>query len=209
MSQEEKDEKERKEKEREEKRQAFILRVVSSLEEGGGGGGAEEKKHGEAGEQTPTHIHTVLTALVQGVADSSIAVGQFSADALLNMLKTPTYTPTPTPALPEIATKIFSALYTHTHTPALRNDTVLQLRYADLVAHAISLPSPAILEAATHTHTHTHTQTEAPVEILFNLIEGETGRKDVLIQFSALELLESVAHTHTGAHYLFSRGTVK
>jgi hypothetical protein len=45
--------------------------------------------------------------------------------------------------------------------------------------------------------------------LLFDLVEGEGGKEDVLIRFSALELLDGCAGTKRGAEYMLERGTVK
>ena len=156
---------------------------------------------------------SVATALVQGVADSSIAVGQFSADALLEMMRLP-------PSLPSSSsfsssssyasntTLLLSLLHQHASTdPKTVQDSTLRLRYADIIAQAFSISdtSPSL-------HASLTSPTTGPAaDLLFGLVEGDKvgSTEDVLIRFSALELLDGCVGTRNTAAYMLERGTVR
>lgn len=74
------------------------------------------------------------------------------------------------------------------------SSSVFPLRYGEMVAKGLAT-SESVLSAAIAT---------GAVDLLFKLLEG----KDVLLQFSALELLDHLAQTRWGVAYLFRRGTV-
>lgn len=68
------------------------------------------------------------------------------------------------------------------------------LRFAELLARAMASSEDAMAVAVS----------TGASECLFRLLDG----RDVLIQFSALELLDPLAQTPWGAAHLFERGSV-